>query len=667
MSASSSSASKVIMNSTLTERITEPFDQQDVRLFVADDPDNLLVQEEPMAALLAHQLTILPLESPVEFRYLYETGYRRSKERLVVLTHHGVHHVPVDILADARLVTADLASLFPHLATDVLRQLPYRALARLYEAQGHQSADLTRRETAKVVAEKGYNIAADAVSSGETLYGALLRLHLNEEPLPGCIADYVIETWRQNPAFDQIPLERLVRNRRAFLDYLQNHWNAWASSLPGVQVTGIAEPSLVAAYTNAGTERPATTVPWKSLQVRSVVDDYFEMGLIKPVRVISRDSVPDWALPGVSVDESEAIQRGIDRLTALLDDPARSWDVGAWDTVATDLGSLLARYYTVEQADSGLTRAVDALMHTVDERFGEWLRSSYDTSLSLAYLPRPVSVHQIAPYLAGTRRGRTALVVMDGMNWWQWHLVARGLEQQRLRVSDLASVLACIPTITPVSRPAIFGGALPRSFFHADRATDEAALWSDFWSRNGLAAEHTALDIVGPTSNMACSLDKALPPSVLAFAAVVPKVDELIHGEGLDLRMLASTIRTWINGEELATYLSGLLDAGYDVYVTADHGNTCARGIGLHGTGVLAERNGQRARIFSSRVLRDNFVQENGQVAEPWDSTTLPDDVHVALCRGNGAFAPNQQALNCHGGISLLEVMVPFARISREA
>jgi hypothetical protein len=38
--------------------------------------------------------------------------------------------------------------------------------------------------------------------------------------------------------------------------------------------------------------------------------------------------------------------------------------------------------------------------------------------------------------------------------------------------------------------------------------------------------------------------------------------------------------------------------------------------------------------------------------------------VNAALCLGDGAFAPENQMLNCHGGISLLEVMVPFAHIS---
>jgi hypothetical protein len=40
--------------------------------------------------------------------------------------------------------------------------------------------------------------------------------------------------------------------------------------------------------------------------------------------------------------------------------------------------------------------------------------------------------------------------------------------------------------------------------------------------------------------------------------------------------------------------------------------------------------------------------------------------VYAVLCRSDGAFAPAGETINCHGAISLFEVMVPFARIIGE-
>jgi len=656
------------MRSHLTDRVIAFVDTPDVRLFVAVDPDRILSQEEPAAALLARHAAVLPFESPVEFRYLYETQYRHGSNVLVVLTEGDISRVPADVLSRARVVRIELSTFFPHLATEVLRQVPYAILARLYDAQDLQTADLTVRETARIVAEKGYDISAASVSSEETLYATLLRLHLHEQPLPECVADYVVGIWRQDARYAEIPLERLIRNRRAFLDYLQQHWNAWASAQLGGQlsVSTVSDASLAAAYRRPSATSATPIVPWASLSVRTVIDDYFDMSLLEPVHAVSRDGIPAWARCGIMVDEGEYVSRRIDKLTAMLDDPRQSWDVAAWGAVVRDLGLLLARYYAMQNATGTMASDVGTLLGSINEHFDTWLRTNYDASLSLAYVPRPSSVHQIAPYLAAARQGRIALIVMDGMNWWQWSILARGLEEHGLHVDDLASVLACIPTITSISRSAIFAGRLPRSFFHLGSTPDETSLWQSFWTGNGLAPEQALLHVVGPTSSLDQSLERALLSSVRVFGAVVPQVDELIHGEGLTPRMLAAAIRKWVADGDLANYLGALLDAGYDIYLTADHGNTAALGIGPCATGILAESNGRRARIFESEVVRDDFVQARSEFTEAWESASLPEGVHAALCRGNRAFAPQNQAVNCHGGISLLEVMVPFARIAKE-
>ena len=292
----------------------------------------------------------------------------------------------------------------------------------------------------------------------------------------------------------------------------------------------------------------------------------------------------------------------------MLKDNARSWNVSVWGSVARDIGSLLARYHLMKGQDTKLDTQVQELLTATNERFEKWLHGNYDASLNLSYIPCPASVHQIAPYLAAMRRQRVALIVMDGMNWWQWRIIAQGLGQHGLAIETVSSPLACIPTITSISRSTIFAGRLPSYFFQIGHRPDEATLWQKFWDENELAPEHAFVHVVGPTSNLTSSLEKAIPASVRVFAAVIPKIDELIHATGLTARLLAAAVHSWATESELSDYLRGLLDAGYDVYITADHGNTFSSGIGANSSGVLAEENGRRARIFESRILRDSFV-----------------------------------------------------------
>lgn len=657
------------MPSKLTQHIAHLFDPSDVRLFVVQDTDAILSAEEPLAALMERGITRVLFESSLDLRYVYESRYRghRAETRLAVVTRAGFSAVPLEILSRARRIELSLPSLFPHLDVATLRSLPYGVLSRLYDARsGENLTDLPRRETLRLVAEKGYGIAAESASTDASLYGVLLRIHLSPQILPEAVADYIVGVWRSNTAWRAVPLERLVRSRAAFLEYLQQHWNAWVVSLlDGRVVGGIAEPVLTAAYGKSTARDGIPIVPWESVEVRTLVDDYFDMGLLEPVHAVGRRGMPEWAVCGVVVDEEEHVRRRITKLEALLTkgNTETGTDTAFWGTVAQDMGSLFGRYLLTDQ-DEESTKVMGGLLSRIDAMFGSWVSSHYDASLTLPYLPRPHAVHQIAPYMAALQSQRAALVVMDGMNWWQWRIIAAELATQGLRIENVSSVPACIPTITSISRAAIFAGRLPRSFFRMANQVSEAELWQEFWEENGLSGEHARLDVVGPTSSLASSLDKAYPATVQAFGAVVPRVDELIHNVGLNQRMFAAAVKTWAAQGELAHYLEGLLHLGYDLYVTADHGNTSAQGVGVIGSGVLAEEGSKRMRLFGSGVLRDAFVAEHSDRVMAWNSASLPADVFAVLCRDNRAFAPAGELINCHGGISLFEVMVPFARIT---
>jgi hypothetical protein len=659
------------MSSKLTQHIAHLFDPSDVRLFVVQDADGILSAEESSAALMERGIVLIPFGSSLDLRYVYESRYRGhlAETRLAVVTRIGFCTVPLEILSRARRIELSLASLFPHLDAATLRSLPFVVLSRLYDARtGEELTDLSRRETLRLVAEKGYGIPAESVSTDASLYEALLRIHLSPQILPEAVADYVVGVWRSNTGWQAVPLERMVRSRVAFLEYLQQHWNAWVVSLiDGRVVGGIAEPVLTAAYGKSTARDSMPIVPWESVEVRTLVDDYFDMGLLEPVHAVGRRGLPEWAACGVVVDEEEHVRRRIAKLEALLakGDTETGTDTAFWGTVAPDIGSLFGRYLLANQ-DEESAKLMSGLLSRIDAMFGSWVSSRYDASLALPYLPRPHTVHQIVPYLAALQSQRVALVVMDGMNWWQWRIIAAELATQGLRIENISSVLACIPTITSISRAAIFAGKLPRSFFKMANQVGEGELWEEFWEENGLSAEHARLDVVGPTSSLVSSLDTAYPATVQAFGAVVPRVDELIHNVGLNQRMFAAAVKTWAAQGELAHYLGGLLHLGYDVYVTADHGNTSAQGIGAMGSGVLAEEGSKRMRLFGSGVLRDAFVAAHEDSVMTWNSASLPDDVYAVLCRSDGAFAPAGEIINCHGGISLLEVTVPFARITGE-
>jgi len=106
-----------------------------------------------------------------------------------------------------------------------------------------------------------------------------------------------------------------------------------------------------------------------------------------------------------------------------------------------------------------------------------------------------------------------------------------------------------------------------------------------------------------------------------------------------------------------------LLALGFDVHLTADHGNCDAVGIGQPAQGVLAETRGERVRTYRSETVRS-------ETAQAWPTTGVLDVPGLPvgclpLYAGHGsAFVAPGDLVVVHGGPSVEELIVPFVRVS---
>jgi hypothetical protein len=115
----------------------------------------------------------------------------------------------------------------------------------------------------------------------------------------------------------------------------------------------------------------------------------------------------------------------------------------------------------------------------------------------------------------------------------------------------------------------------------------------------------------------------------------------------------------------LQQLLTRLHDEGFAVYLTADHGNVTATGVGDPKEGVLVETKGKRVRVYD----RPDFLEEvanNFPESVRWTNQGLPPAQYVLLAGNLKAFTDVGEEVVSHGGIALEEVMVPFVAITRE-
>jgi len=633
---------------------------------VVADPDGLLTEPRLSQALTERGFELVLFEDSVSFRFAYESRFRSRLDAgesvdLVVLLGDdasGLVKLPFDVLAGARKLSFALADLFPQFSYPVLRGLEPQYLDLLYEAQYRFSPGLLGENATKdFILRHVFEIAAELIKSDADLLRTLLRRHYRLQLIPQVFVARLVQVLHQSGCFADWPLAELFTDRSLFYAFLQERWPSFLSSLSGAKEVRDARLAV----------KGPTSLPFDNPEIRVYVDNLFLEGMLQPVEWT--DGPAGWAAVGVRHDA----ERDRDRRFASLADaaerelPGEDARYSEWLSFARIWAefNLLACGMNAASKPEVLGR-LSGIRTQVDNRFSQWLQGRFGSLYSLPPTP-PVMVHHIARFLSGQRGsdGKIALVVMDGLAFDQWLVIRHELSEQHPAWRfDESAAFAWVPTITSVSRQAIFAGKAPFYFPSSIYSTDrESSLWQQFWMDHGLAGHEIAyLKGLGEPSTMRMIEETLSVPKLKVIGAVVDKVDRIMHGMELGAAGMHNQVRQWASEGFLSALLDLLLSNGFVVFLTADHGNVECVGCGRPKEGMTADVRGERARIYSDSDLRAN-VAAKFPAAIPWKNAGLPEDFLPLLSAGRSAFVQEGHRTVSHGGVTLEEAIVPFIRI----
>lgn len=672
------------------DAILREFTPQVARLTLVADPDGLLLEEGVLKGIEERGFELIPFQDPVAFRYAYESRYRSRWDRgevtdLVVVLRSpasDLRALPYDLLQAGRALSFSLADLFPNLSLRIVEALDRSDLDALYEAQVRERLDhpLGDNQTSSFVLRHVFKVAPETIRDPARLLKFLLERHYRGLKIPRVLDDYLIGVVRTSGLFEDWPLEVIVPDREAFLVFLQERWPIFLDRM--VSEGEEPAPSEPAEPQMREDPRPYNLemsgpidLPFDHHDVRVYVDNLFLEGLLRPVAHPGAGALAaTWAGVGVRVDGTdEGPRRWVGLLETVEESlPGREARHQEWQAFALRWAQLVALRYGIEGGLGGEeVRRFEELRQRVDGTFLGWVRERFGTLHNLPPLP-PVMVHHLPRLLARrldeARDARVALLVLDGLALDQWVVVQEVLRYQRpaLRFREEA-VFAWIPTLTSVSRQACFAGRPPLYFPATLRTTEaEAKLWSRFWEDEGLAPDEVGYEKgIRDLTDLERVDEWTSKPRLRAVGLVVDQVDRIMHGMQLGTAGMQNQVRQWAEQGLLAGLFDLLLERGFAVFLTADHGNVEASGLGRPSEGALAELRGERVRVFDDAVLRAR-VHERFPHAIPWPPVGLPDDCLALMAPWRCAFVPEAKRIVAHGGITVEEVMVPLVCIERK-
>lgn len=385
-------------------------------------------------------------------------------------------------------------------------------------------------------------------------------------------------------------------------------------------------------------------------ECRAELIDLFMAGRLTPV-VKQGAELPLWTTVGVAQESP-----GARASTLLADPPGEAASLDDWVRHAQWWGELRSCLAQVNPIDAGLEARAWEWWTEADQRFLVWLRANYGSQLTRAWANWPSSLDKVQPFLTKRRAasGRTLLVVLDGMGFAQWTRI-RELSSS-IRIVRSGGVLAMLPTLTEVSRQAIAAGAPPILFSDSLRSTSrEPQRWAMAWSESGSSTAWVRIDgaHVGELSAIQWG-------QVDVIGLVLSATDELMHSAELlgDIGLHAG-LEAWVRSGVLAAVIEQATAHGYEIWLTADHGNLAVVPAREPREGAFVERAGTRVRRYGSRALRNDGAVE-GVV---WDELPgYPSDESERLLFAPGRTGWGSSRLS-HGGLSLDEVIVPLVQI----
>lgn len=581
------------------------------RIRVVADPDGLLLDEDLLQDLENRGLMVLLYDDAWTFRVRYEEDFRtawdngqRTKRLLVRATTRDLDVIPFDILNQSDPLYVSVSELFSHLDRHIMAELDPRQYDTAFGVDCLvASGRLNRRDTALRLLRALYAVDPALVTCSEDVWDLISRVHR--------FAGYGLST--------------------TLAEVLAEILSKWQQDVPG-------------SIQNALTSRHT----WELVLRQALNDRKMGWGARYWLGLLGWDT----EIGTANMYVSEGLHRKLDDFLHQNHIVGRDWLQRAED-IAT---MRLAEYRGYEGVEATMLQALD-------ERFDAWVYRDFGLLQSLPPYPDPIMVHHVVNYMARQKEvGKWALLVIDGMSYSDWLYIRSFLDLSSYQVTERA-LYAWVPSITSVSRKAIFSGRVPRNIRQSlGTTTGEELLWHQFWRQHHRDRETILFQKTADQMNADELLNAIQDASHEMVGLVANTVDLSAHSVTMGTKQLHENLKFWVTENRwLPTIIYGLIHLGFQLVITSDHGHLPVEGIGRPPTGDVPDSKGQRVQVFSSDTL---CYQVEAQWGTPWPHLSgLPVDYHPLLAPRNKAYATRGQRLLSHGGVSMEELIVPMIRI----
>lgn len=591
---------------------------------IVADRNRLFKYDEVFGFLENAGHVIFEAGSTLDARLIFELNIRRSEKSCILFVPYGYEPMP-DMLLTARFKQLGLSQVFPKFHSETIEGLSANALGILSEVTIYE--ELNQSKTLKFIIENLFNLDFETLEntrSRERLIHALITVYLEREEINPALQSFFEGLFSK--LFPEIA-DKLSPDVISTLLVEQ-----WALFVRGQTCSiNFGDPIL-----------PGSMV------------FLFAAQFLTPQKVSTErfKQIPITLRMGVYIDELEKTDHELESLCSYLENLSFDTETSPskWFKIIKHLS--LARIKLFGTNSNILQNRYLSIENSLNIQFQEFVENVYPSIFSLSGIRNPTVVSRILEHIAASKARKKALLVIDGLNSWQWQLLADTIS---INENDIqyGATLAFIPTITAWSRQAIFRGSLPNL---EEDNSKEQKYFEEFWASRKYNNHQIAFKKI--STKLPLDWDE-ISDDVLILGLVCNDLDDLMHGAVFSEEHHRISTIQWAKEIELQKLMHTFITRGFRLFITSDHGSVNANGVKSL---TLADKIGAISRSkrhlkFKNETLKNHFLALNSGL--PLGRSTLS-----VWCKHSEAFVPENQKVITHGGSHIWEVIVPFITIN---
>lgn len=262
----------------------------------------------------------------------------------------------------------------------------------------------------------------------------------------------------------------------------------------------------------------------------------------------------------------------------------------------------------------------------------------------------PVLVSRTMEYMHDSS-SKFVIIVMDGMSEFDWKIISKSFYDIPY---EQKAAFAMIPSTTSISRQCLLSNKTPGQLLEP---------WKQSKEKQEFVACAKAMGYADNQIGYERGYDADFGSLVKCGAVIINDVDDLVHAQCQGRLGMLNDIGVLADQHRLADMVQRFLSSGFDVYISADHGNTPCTGLGkLMGTGVEMETKSRRMLVLQNFADKTGLIQKYGLI-DYEKKYYLNKSFDYLICDVGDSLDSKGEAVMSHGGISLDEIVVPFIKI----